>query len=156
MIQSHVPHHFHSHFPAHCFKPNTIKRFIGLTIQGGLTLNKDWSFFGFFGIMLSTPLFTRSLAQLMTLATNFVFDCWDGHSLIKSLSPLSWKTPYVIIDWTDTSIFLIIPTIVAMSSLYVGSDDWLVSLIIVFDFIIVILFCFRIYLLCFLGGPSQL
>jgi len=98
--------------------------FIGLTVQGGLTVNKDWNFFGFFGIMLSTPLFTRSLAQCMTLATNFVLDCWDGHSLIKSLSPLSWDNPAVIIDWTDTSIFLIIPTIVAVFSLYLGSDDW--------------------------------
>lgn len=95
--------------------------FLGLTVGTGLTSQGvliDWS--QFFGTLASVPLFVYSLACALALAAAFVQDSWGGHEFFNHAT----KFKGVKMQWTAFGIFLGVPMIVAIASLFARAEMW--------------------------------
>mmetsp|Transcript_8665 Transcript_8665/g.13355 ORF Transcript_8665/g.13355 Transcript_8665/m.13355 type:complete len:1019 (+) Transcript_8665:68-3124(+) len=94
--------------------------FLGLVSGSGLTSDQDFDYSQFYGTLASIPLFVYSLACALALATAFVGDAWNGSPFLDSST--KWKG--FKMQWINFSIYLGIPMMVAIISLFARTDSW--------------------------------
>jgi len=94
--------------------------FLGLTVSTGLTSSADMDWSQFFGTLLSVPLFVYSLACALALCAAFVGDAWNGHAFLDKATSLKG----VPMQWINFCIFLGIPILVAICSLFARAEEW--------------------------------
>jgi len=116
---------------------------IGLVVDSGLSSVEDLTFRKIMlslGSICSIPCFLLGTAEVMTNATNFVFDAWEGHLFLATF--LSNKHS-LIISWISMIVYILVPLTWLSCSLLVGSTIWWDSTLYVW-FILVFLY-FGIY-----------
>ena len=94
--------------------------FLSMCIDSGLTSKSDFEFGQFFGSLLSLPLWIYGLASAMAIASSFITDTWNGSNFIRSIT--SWRSVHA--SWITFFVFLGVPLIVMITTLFVGSDEW--------------------------------
>ena len=85
-----------------------------------VTNRSEFSFFNFIGTLLSIPVITSGLSQIMVIAQVFVMDTWKGGKFLKTT--FLWDS--VVVDWITFFIFFGFPLSVGTISLYTGTKDW--------------------------------
>ena len=94
--------------------------FVSLVMEGGLTSSQNLNIFHLLGTILSIPLFVYGLASALTMATEFVLDTWQGHHFFRTI--LRWNA--VNVDWIAFALFLGIPLVVMIYSMFTSEHWW--------------------------------
>ena len=100
--------------------------FIDLGTELGLssTEGQGMDVGAFFLTLLSVPLFVYSLAMVMTLATKFVIDTFNGHPFL-----ISFGFGRVATEWLAFVMYLGIPASIFIITLFMGSPNfWEISI----------------------------
>mmetsp|Transcript_10578 Transcript_10578/g.16288 ORF Transcript_10578/g.16288 Transcript_10578/m.16288 type:complete len:977 (+) Transcript_10578:110-3040(+) len=95
--------------------------FLQLSAHMGVTEADDFESKFFLGTVFSVPLFVYSLACAMAIAAAFVSDTWNGHTFLNQVMNFQDE---VATQWTAFWVFIGIPLLVAILSLFVRSDSW--------------------------------
>ncbi|KAL7555879.1 hypothetical protein ACA910_019295 [Epithemia clementina (nom. ined.)] len=96
--------------------------FVSLVMQGGLSSKQSLNWFHLLGTILSAPIFVHGLSSVLTMATEFVIDTWQGHDFFRSVL---LRISSVVIDWTSFWFFLGIPLVVLLYQLlWTGAEHW--------------------------------
>jgi hypothetical protein len=88
--------------------------FVSLIMEGGLTSKQRLSVFYLLGTLFSIPIFSYGLGSVLTMATEFVHDTWQGQFFFQSI--LHWNA--VSIDLVSFALFLGIPLAVMLSHMF--------------------------------------
>ena len=108
-------HHYHHHITNMKFIiTSSFLLFLGLTSQ------KDFSWFTFFGTLLSIPIFISGLSQVMVIANTFVIDTWNGSKFFKTMG--NWNS--TLVDWVTLFVFFGFPLLIGSVSLCTLTAHW--------------------------------
>lgn len=91
-----------------------------MTFTGKISNRETVSVFQFVGTLLSIPVFTSGLSQVMVIAQVFVVDTWRGGKFLKTT--FTWDN--TAFDWINFFIFCGFPVLVASLSLCTRVKDW--------------------------------
>lgn len=93
-------------------------------VSGATSINPELDPFKLVGIVLAIIGFGAFFSQAMVIAGQFVTDAWQDHPLSKTFTLKRIKNSDVMVEWLFLSLYIIIPALVAMFSLFAQSDDW--------------------------------
>lgn len=94
--------------------------FVNLPVTVGETAGSSVRADQFIGTVLSIPLFLHSMGSVMAYASTFVTDTWNGHKLFRDM--MEW--PEMLEEWISFIIFLAVPAITILVTLFMGLDTW--------------------------------
>lgn len=94
--------------------------FLNLPVAGGATLSQAFDGVKLIGTLLSMPLFIHAMGSIMSIATAFCSDTWNGHPLFRAV--MDW--PAVAVEWLCFIVFLGIPAFTIMLTLFMGKGNW--------------------------------
>jgi hypothetical protein len=93
--------------------------FVSLVMEGGFTSKQHLNILHLLGTILSIPVFVYGLASALTMASEFVYDTWQGHLLLRTV--VRWNAVYL--DWIAFLAFLGVPLGVMLYHMFT-SDLW--------------------------------
>ena len=93
--------------------------FIDLATELGVTNTQDANPWAFVAVLFSVPVFVYSLATFMTIVTRFVADTWAGHPFLGTMVESRVTT-----DWVAFTMYLGIPLLTMICTLFMKLDDW--------------------------------
>jgi hypothetical protein len=95
---------------------------LDLTIEVGVTSKSDVKIDRAIGTILALPVYVHGLASALVIATHYVKDTWNGHTLVKRF--VFGRFNGVLTEWVSFAVFLGFPLLVMAGSLVSGSDSW--------------------------------
>ena len=95
---------------------------LDLTIELGITTKGDLHIGTALGALLAFPLYVHGLACALVISVNYIEDTWAGHTLVKRF--VFGRFNGVLTEWITFFVFLGVPVIVMIITLFAGIDNW--------------------------------
>lgn len=95
---------------------------LDLTIALGVTSKGDLHIGTAIGALLAFPVYLYGLACALVIGVHFVEDTWSGHILVKRF--VFGRTNAVVAEWVIFAVFLGIPLLVMVVTLFARIEDW--------------------------------
>ena len=94
---------------------------LDLTIELGATSKQEANVGKGIGALLALPLYIHGLASALVIAMQYVKDAWNGHTLVKRF--VFGRMSVVVAEWIGFVIFLGIPLLAMVVTLFAGMDN---------------------------------